>query len=198
MTVPSSGELAVCQQPTRQQFRATLLLPRTTGRVELRGAGDLTSPSAWRTARAAAPRPDPRRRRCGLSGLVGSRGRAARSRDRPGIAWVTDRASSRTSAWRMPRGLSAGTSRLGRCSARARRCASASSKFRRRAAGSADGAAGSSKRLRRCSNGKSYERDRPGCIAQRDWLRGMPGGRVAGLVASPAPLRGLRAHRLLR
>ena len=27
---------------------------------------------------------------------------------------------------------------------------------------------------------------------------GVPGGRVSGLVAAPAPLRGLRAHGLLR
>jgi hypothetical protein len=32
-----------------------VLLSRTTGRVELHGAGDLTSASAWRTVRAAAP-----------------------------------------------------------------------------------------------------------------------------------------------
>jgi hypothetical protein len=43
------------------------LLSRTAGRVEPRGAGDLTSASAWRTARAAAPRPDPcRRQRSGV------------------------------------------------------------------------------------------------------------------------------------
>ena len=38
--------------------KRTLPLPRTTGRVELHGDGDLTSAPAWRTARAAAPRPD--------------------------------------------------------------------------------------------------------------------------------------------
>jgi hypothetical protein len=47
------------------------------------------------------------------------------------------------------------------------------------------------------SNGRRYERDRPECPAERNWLRGVPGGRVAGLVAAPAPLRGLRPHRVL-
>ena len=48
------------------------------------------------------------------------------------------------------------------------------------------------------SNCKRYERDRPERAAERKWLRGVPGRRVSGLVAAPAPLRGLRAHRLLR
>ncbi len=47
----------------RRRDKRRLPLSRRTRRVELRCAGDLTSASAWRTARAAAPRRDPCRRR---------------------------------------------------------------------------------------------------------------------------------------
>jgi hypothetical protein len=40
--------------PGHMAPRGAVPLSRTTGRVELHGAGDLTSPSAWRTPRAAA------------------------------------------------------------------------------------------------------------------------------------------------
>ena len=60
--------------------------------------------------------------------------------------------------------------------------------------------------LRRCSRGSAAppaptpmtDAETALTRAERERVRGVPCGRVARLVASPAPLRGLRAHRLLR
>jgi hypothetical protein len=57
MAAPA-GALSNAQRGDR-----SLLQTRTTSHVELHRAGDLTSASCWRTPRAAAMRPDSRRRR---------------------------------------------------------------------------------------------------------------------------------------
>ncbi len=62
---PGTGarSLIGIRPPARRSQQASLPQPRTSRRVERHGAGDQAPASAWRTARAAAPRPDRCRRR---------------------------------------------------------------------------------------------------------------------------------------
>ena len=67
MALPCS----IAKRKTRDRCRDKLAdtsHPRTTGRVELHGANDQSFASAPRTAKVAAPRPNPCRRRSGSGG----------------------------------------------------------------------------------------------------------------------------------
>jgi hypothetical protein len=100
------------------------------------------------------------------------------------VRWIiNDRGSARVDRIGFP---SADTPKARPCSARARRCGSASSKSDAARQDPAMALTAATSSCEAASNGRRYERDRPECPAERSWLHGVPGGRVAGLVAAPS------------